>query len=58
MCFPPGSARIDPINPSNWAGSNFLAVVDPETCIGCTDCVERCQMDALEMEGEIVGLGV
>ena len=34
------------------AGSNFLAVVDQETCIGCADCVDRCQMDALEMEGE------
>ena len=36
------------------AGSNFLAVVDQETCIGCGDCVDRCQMDALEMEGETV----
>jgi NAD-dependent dihydropyrimidine dehydrogenase PreA subunit len=36
------------------AGSNFLAAVDQETCIGCADCVDRCQMDALEMEGERV----
>jgi heterodisulfide reductase subunit A-like polyferredoxin len=34
------------------AGSNFLAVVDQETCMGCGDCVDRCPMDALEMEGE------
>ena len=34
------------------AGSNFVAVVDEETCIGCGDCVDRCQLDALEMEGE------
>lgn len=34
------------------AGSNFLAVVDLETCTGCGDCVDRCQMDALEREGE------
>ncbi len=34
------------------AGSNFLAVVDPGTCTGCGDCLERCQMEALEMEGE------
>jgi NAD-dependent dihydropyrimidine dehydrogenase PreA subunit len=36
------------------AGSNFLASVDQESCIGCGDCLERCQMDALEMEGETV----
>jgi len=36
------------------AGSNFLAEVDQETCIGCGDCVDRCPMDALEMEGETV----
>lgn len=34
------------------AGSNFVAVVDPETCTGCGDCLERCQMEALRMEGE------
>ena len=38
------------------AGSNFLAVADQETCIGCGDCVERCQLDALQMEGETVGV--
>ncbi len=36
------------------AGSNFVAVADQETCIGCGDCLDRCQMDALEMEGETV----
>ena len=36
------------------AGSNFVAMADQETCIGCGDCVDRCQMDALEMEGESV----
>jgi NAD-dependent dihydropyrimidine dehydrogenase PreA subunit len=34
------------------AGSNFAAVVDQETCTGCGDCVDRCQMEALELEGE------
>jgi len=36
------------------AGSNFVAVADRETCIGCGDCLDRCQMDALEMDGETV----
>lgn len=30
-------------------GSNFSARVDPETCIGCGECVEICQMGAMEM---------
>jgi NAD-dependent dihydropyrimidine dehydrogenase PreA subunit len=34
------------------AGSNFAAAVDPETCTGCGDCLDRCQMEALELEGE------
>jgi NAD-dependent dihydropyrimidine dehydrogenase PreA subunit len=34
------------------AGSNFLAVVDQETCTGCGDCLDRCQMEALELAGE------
>ncbi len=34
------------------AGSNFLAVVDQETCTGCGDCLDRCQMEAIELEGE------
>lgn len=48
MRFPPGSVRIRLVHNMN----NFLAAVDHETCIGCADCVDRCQMDALEMEGE------
>ena len=36
------------------AGSNFVAVVDPESCIGCGDCLDRCQMDALELGDETV----
>jgi NAD-dependent dihydropyrimidine dehydrogenase PreA subunit len=38
------------------AGSNFVAVVDQETCIGCGDCVDRCQLEALQMEGEIASV--
>jgi NAD-dependent dihydropyrimidine dehydrogenase PreA subunit len=38
------------------AGSNFVAAADPETCIGCGDCLDRCQMEALELEGEIAGV--
>jgi NAD-dependent dihydropyrimidine dehydrogenase PreA subunit len=31
------------------AGSNFIAVVDAESCIGCGECMGICQMYAIEM---------
>lgn len=35
------------------AGSNFMAVVDPETCIGCGECVDLCQVNAIETANDI-----
>ena len=32
-----------------WQKSRFIAIVDEKTCIGCQDCVDRCQFDAIEM---------
>ena len=40
--------------PNAAAASSFIMNVDEEECIGCGDCVERCQVDALTIEGEIV----
>jgi len=40
--------------PSMAATSGFIMSVDDDECMGCGDCVERCQMDALTMEGDIV----
>lgn len=40
--------------PSMGATSSFIMSVNEEECMGCGDCVERCQMDALTMEGDIV----
>ena len=34
------------------AGSNFVAVSDPDTCIGCGECVDLCQVMAIEMSDE------
>jgi NAD-dependent dihydropyrimidine dehydrogenase PreA subunit len=34
------------------AGSNFIAVVDPDSCIGCGECVDICQVNAIEMVDE------
>ena len=33
--------------------SDFRAVVDDETCIGCGDCLERCQFEALSVPDDI-----
>lgn len=37
-------------NPGELVSTPFVAVVRTEDCIGCTRCIRRCQMDALEME--------
>lgn len=44
----------DSAMPSMGATSGFISVVDEEECIGCGDCVDRCQMDALSVEDDIV----
>jgi electron transport complex protein RnfB len=52
--------------PTAVAHSDFHAVVDAELCIGCGDCVERCQFGALAVPddvcevdyGRCVGCGV
>ncbi|MGA2404235.1 MAG: 4Fe-4S binding protein [Syntrophobacteraceae bacterium] len=39
-------------NPARYAASNYFAVSDRELCTGCGTCIERCQMDAIEMNGD------
>jgi Pyruvate/2-oxoacid:ferredoxin oxidoreductase delta subunit len=39
--------------PTAVAHSDFHAVVDKETCIGCEDCVERCQFGALAVPEDV-----
>ncbi len=40
--------------PSSAAAASFVMSVDEEDCIGCGDCVERCQVFAITMEGDHV----
>jgi ferredoxin len=39
--------------PTAVAKADFRAAVEAEVCIGCGDCVERCQFEALSVPGEI-----
>ena len=36
--------------PASIVSTPFVAVMNPNTCSGCEVCIERCQMEALQME--------
>lgn len=40
-------------NPAKLFSTNYFAEVDTESCIGCKNCVERCQMEAITIENKI-----
>ena len=40
--------------PSMGAVSSFVMTVDEDECTGCGACVDRCEMEALTMEGDLV----
>jgi H+/Na+-translocating ferredoxin:NAD+ oxidoreductase subunit B len=35
------------------AYANYYAVIDPELCVGCGDCIERCQVHAISDAGGV-----
>ncbi len=37
-------------NPASIVSTPFTCAVDPETCIGCGVCVQRCQMEGVTLE--------
>jgi Na+-translocating ferredoxin:NAD+ oxidoreductase RNF subunit RnfB len=39
-------------SPNAAADSSFIMRINEEECIGCGDCVERCQVDAITLEGD------
>lgn len=49
------SAKSHP-KPADLVSSPFTAQVDPDTCIGCSLCLKRCQMDAIKLENRIAVL--
>ena len=40
-------------NPGLIAKSNYYASVNVDTCDGCEACADRCQVDAVQIEGEV-----
>ncbi len=34
------------------AHANYYAVIDPDECMGCLTCMERCQVDAISLQDE------
>jgi Na+-translocating ferredoxin:NAD+ oxidoreductase subunit B len=36
-------------HPANSVQSSYYAAVNPEDCVGCETCLDRCQMDAITM---------
>ncbi|MBN1847026.1 MAG: 4Fe-4S binding protein [Deltaproteobacteria bacterium] len=52
------SLKMQP-NPAKAVQSNYYARVNPEECIGCETCLDRCQMEAIEVVGEkaVIDLG-
>jgi len=40
--------------PNAAATSSYIVMVAEDSCMGCGECVERCQMSALVLEGDMV----
>jgi len=42
--------------PAEAVASAFICRLDSDACVGCWDCLERCQMQALAEDGDLVSL--
>jgi NAD-dependent dihydropyrimidine dehydrogenase PreA subunit len=40
-------------HPGDLITSNYYAEVDSDKCIGCENCLERCKMEAIQMENNV-----
>lgn len=40
-------------NPSSLVHSNYYAIIRKDDCIGCESCIERCQMEAIQMLDDV-----
>ncbi len=51
------SLKMHP-NPAEMVQSNYFARVDEEECTGCETCLERCQMEAIDVVDGIAGINL
>lgn len=45
-------------NPALLVSTNHYAEIDPDLCSGCATCIERCQMEAIEMNDNISSINL
>lgn len=44
--------------PADYVASAYFAELDPEKCVACGVCMDRCQMDAIAMESETAAINL
>jgi ferredoxin len=52
-CFVLRAAKRSPL-PSEFVIANWVISIDNDACVGCEACVDRCSMEALKMDGDLV----
>jgi ferredoxin len=50
-----GSLKKQPV-PAAAVKSNYFATVDADECTGCETCLDRCQMEAITIEGDTAAI--
>jgi len=45
-------------NPALIAKSDYYASVDDDTCEGCETCLDRCQVDAIQIENDVANVSM
>jgi electron transport complex protein RnfB len=52
-CFILRAAKRSPL-PSQFVIANWVIDIDDDACVGCGACIDRCWMEALKMDGDLV----
>ena len=40
-------------HPTKFHATNYYAEVDPDVCIGCGTCIDRCQLNAIKVVDDV-----
>jgi electron transport complex protein RnfB len=51
------SLKMQPV-PAAAVQSNYFAEVDPEQCVGCETCLDRCQMEAIDIVDDTASINL